>query len=544
MSFRHEGPDLLVRIGLVVLLILVQVPAGAAQGIAVDPGTITFNSTTGAAIVNRTVVVTALENVTDLYVITRDLYKADGSKVMPQQAIVAAVPSASMPNGSLRSVSIAFDIGDVSPGLYSGDVWLNSSPGGVTKIPVTATIRNDFWWPATLLVAGVVISYLLFTYNAGMKRRDEIERATRAIEDSAHNDHGLTDWRQYDRDRDADGNPQDGRQQSEYCSTIDYDIGRVREQLLLGNMQEIETAFNTLCADWAQWNKVRVDQVFLLGRFSRVVSGLNALEQQILNRGDPNGPGQGGFVPAIAEKRRELQKAFGALGPGGEGQATLQAFEDSIISADGLHSTLHELMGNLLEVVTLCRKSPTDSPAECGAQQMEDRWNDFKRLAGTGIDDFRKRVDADLKAVRSWSRNRQVTKGPSAVRTEGSEAQVDEQQNPPLTRGQWTGKSRRRRNSWDRLSKWVEINLGPPYRWLEGWLKKWTPWIRLKLYTVGTYAVTVAILAMAGFMQLYLANPTFGATAGDWITLLLWGLLAGAAADTISKNTRTGLGLP
>lgn len=80
--------------------------------------------------------------------------------------------------------------------------------------------------------------------------------------------------------------------------------------------------------------------------------------------------------------------------------------------------------------------------------------------------------------------------------------------------------------------------MGPPARWLQDR----GPGIRLILYEYGTYAVTVLILALVGFTELYLSNPTFGATLGDWIALLIWGLLAGAAADTIAKRTKTNLG--
>lgn len=53
--------------------------------------------------------------------------------------------------------------------------------------------------------------------------------------------------------------------------------------------------------------------------------------------------------------------------------------------------------------------------------------------------------------------------------------------------------------------------------------------LRLRLYEVGSFLLTVLILAGVGFSQLYLSNSIFGSLA-DYAGLALWGLLVGPFA--------------
>ena len=66
---------------------------------------------------------------------------------------------------------------------------------------------------------------------------------------------------------------------------------------------------------------------------------------------------------------------------------------------------------------------------------------------------------------------------------------------------------------------------------------------RLRLFTWASYGIAVALLAGAGFGELYVANATFGANAwGDYFALLAWGFGAEAARASIMEMVR-GWGL-
>lgn len=67
--------------------------------------------------------------------------------------------------------------------------------------------------------------------------------------------------------------------------------------------------------------------------------------------------------------------------------------------------------------------------------------------------------------------------------------------------------------------------------------------LRLKWFTLTTYAVAVILLAGAGFGELYVTNATFGANAwSDYFALLAWGFGAEAARASVTEMLK-GWGL-
>lgn len=67
---------------------------------------------------------------------------------------------------------------------------------------------------------------------------------------------------------------------------------------------------------------------------------------------------------------------------------------------------------------------------------------------------------------------------------------------------------------------------------------------RLRLFTWASYTITVALLAGAGFGELYVANASFGANAwGDYFALLAWGFGAEATRAAVAQMVRNW-GLP
>jgi hypothetical protein len=67
---------------------------------------------------------------------------------------------------------------------------------------------------------------------------------------------------------------------------------------------------------------------------------------------------------------------------------------------------------------------------------------------------------------------------------------------------------------------------------------------RLKAFTLGSYVIAVVFLAGAGFSQLYVDQPTFGANPSkDYFALLAWGFGAEATRDAVTKVVQ-GWGLP
>ncbi len=63
---------------------------------------------------------------------------------------------------------------------------------------------------------------------------------------------------------------------------------------------------------------------------------------------------------------------------------------------------------------------------------------------------------------------------------------------------------------------------------------------RLQVFTLSSYAIAIIFLAGAGFSQLYVDNPTFGANPWkDYFGLMAWGFGAEATRDAITKVIQT-----
>ena len=79
----------------------------------------------------------------------------------------------------------------------------------------------------------------------------------------------------------------------------------------------------------------------------------------------------------------------------------------------------------------------------------------------------------------------------------------------------------------------------PEERIPEQLFPKTKPEKRLWLYQFGSLTVTAIILFLLGLSELYYSNPTFGASASDYITLILWGLFVGPVSGAIAGKAST-----
>jgi hypothetical protein len=156
--------------------------ACAEQGIIANPGNLTLAGSTFSA-VNRTILLTAEENVTDLRFVSTDLTTPEGT-VFPSSFVQATIIESSMANGSIQSIPVMFNLpGDpFAHGNYSGELWISDSGGGKTTIPVSLVLKNGWVAPFFLLLIVVCISMAVYYYGIGGKERDEILKATATLQ--------------------------------------------------------------------------------------------------------------------------------------------------------------------------------------------------------------------------------------------------------------------------------------------------------------------------------------------------------------------------
>jgi hypothetical protein len=487
------------RIGLLIGLLLVYSisPIDALDRFTVDPHGITFNGTAGNVSVTKMLMITAADNVTGLSIFATDLQESRGARSIDSEAIGVPQEAFNISNGTVRQIPIRFDYSRISSGIYSGEIWLTSPTGGTVKVPVASTIKDDPTLPAIVLVAGVVIAFLLFTYGSQLKRRDEILRALIRIEEESREDVELEEDVMLDDPQGA------GKRKNPYCDLIQYDIKRVREKLDIGTTADADTALTTLQNDWNSWNTSQPRLIPLFGAISQMTKDLAALEKQILNDGRESSHSEvKGTVTAIVEIRTALLAKFENITADAGGKDV----HAELIHATESFNLLNRAAIGIIRLDRACTDRANRSE-KCG--KVQEWWDLLKVTKLDGIKTLSDEVEKDLTEVERIEK--EVTFGGS-------------------------GQDRLFEGGYQALQDLVVPEIPSIAEKRRRWIEKVKVWFRLSLYRYGTYAVIVIIISMEGFKLLYLSNPTFGSSIEDYISLGLWGLLSGSTAQTISQN--------
>jgi hypothetical protein len=478
-------------IGIITLFLII--PVSAEPGITVTPGAINFTATSDS-VITRSVMVTAKENITSLKLIPQDMTDGTGAGVVHQDDIYYSHITSTMINGSVQPVPVNFNLAGATGGRYAGELWFSYSDEGVVIVPVTATIKAGWFLPFVVLIAGIIVSYSLFCYGKRYKRRDEITKMVEIIENNANQDKLLKTPVVFGRSGEND------KKTNIFYDQICGDIIRIREKLDFNEITEAESWLTRLQSSWDSWNTNRTNLVGFYDSFEKLVVNLNELELKIVNKREEDGKDEKYAnttteVPAIKEIRENLQEKFKAIQTGTD----VKDLKDEANKFD----TLNNALSNIQEIEKILKR-PGDSKNE----KIDELWKKLQNVTLDQVNSVKQEIDEKLKDV---SKDHVQSLHPiySATETPGAKHTKTFDFKEPDTRKE--------------SSKWAGVRL---------WLYDW-----------GSFTVTVAILAMAGFSQLYLSNPTFGATPGDWITLALWGLLVGPTADAVSEKTKGTVGI-
>ena len=204
----------------------------------------------------------------------------------------------------------------------------------------------------------------------------------------------------------------------------------------------------------------------------------------------------------IKTLREDLQDKFSAVCLKDTGQELAK----SIISYEKICNSLLRVVERLEYLESLCATKETNSCPLC--KTLPDVWNNLV------LTDDPQKPDTLLKDVETWIEtvskcDDKKTKGAAAGMVRAPELALLEGGELPAAEIPRKGK---------------------------------VAALHLNLYKYGTYAAAIILLVIYGMFQFYVANPTFG-SANDYMNLGLWGLVAGASADAISKKVKASAGL-
>ena len=468
-------------IALVALLLFPAVHA--VEGFSVIPSSLNITGTAWT-IESRTLNVVANESVTGLELTAFDLTKADGNGVIRQQFINTENYTNSMAAGAVQKIPVTFNLGNVSSGSYSGEIWVRSSNNSRVIVPVTMTLKDDLNRPALILVFAVIVSYGLFVYGSRFRAGDEIRRTLRLIRESFDRDKDCLKHK-YRYDRDDAHEPQ---KCTTFYDQIKSDIEQAEFNLEIPDVPEAEKFMKNAQKNWTSWTSQRPQLLSLFSDFNDLIENLNAMEDLI----DQNTTGAGTPVRIISLLRKNLQKQFNRV----IDEQGSQNLDEAITKNGGYYNDLYGIIEKIEYLQKLCKGKDCQPCTDFKEKRIWYALTDI--TAEQGIDIVKSDIETIFKDAL--------------------------EQCPPVIRS-------------TQLLRVFERRLVPQRIPVVG-----DPTLRLLLYDWGMFLVTVSALAMAGFFQLYLSNPTFGSLS-DYITLALWGLMAGPSADAITTKAKTTVGI-
>lgn len=177
---------------LLLLLASSVIAAAQAPQPVLSPAQVTIAGESGA-LLQRTILLHLPPNATDIRFVAQDLLTTDGTGVLPAAAIRADIPAASVQSsatvtGSVTlplSMALTVDLRGVGSGAYTGDALVYyAQPGSaatptpvqltVESLGLTVNVKAPPWWPATVLLLGLLLGLGLTTYREQLAPVDRL----------------------------------------------------------------------------------------------------------------------------------------------------------------------------------------------------------------------------------------------------------------------------------------------------------------------------------------------------------------------------------
>lgn len=452
----------------------------ADSGITASPANLTIGGSRDDVPV-RTIILTASQDITDLSFLAPDLESSTG-KTFPATLIRATRFSSQMTNGSNQPVSLRFDLPKApDTGSFTGEIWV-SSANGTTKIPVTVTVRDGWLPPLVVLVAGVLVSLLMWTYETRGKKRDEILQAVGYLCDAMKLDTDL-------------GISYEGLP-NPFSKSLNDTLKHITQKVFAGDLDDAATLLQDAKKTWDTWNKQKGGWIDAGKNFEGFFELLKEREASFLS--DPAIPdtlrGSSKRVRYLKEMQEFITTKFKKL----HEADTPEAFKSMLADQTRKEQQFHNLYIRMTKLAYTCEFLKKNCPP-CRLLPL---WTSFMDQG----------IDSDLSSLG----NDITTKEEEVARCDDSGAMAAIRREEPakpftITPAPAPG-ARERVYDLARL--------------------------RLKFYRIGSFLVTLVILVSIGYSQLYLADPTFG-SPGNYATLALWGLLAGSFSEALIRKTGT-----
>ena len=534
---RSSLPGVLVGL-LVTVLIATAIahPLNAQGAITVEPNQLTLTQQRGA-VVERTLLVQAETSLTELDVIALDLSNQESGAQIPGSAITIDLEATSLAAGDRLQVPVRFDLAQIPAGDYQGDLRITYAGGSLT-IPVTIQVKDPPWLPLITLVAGVALGIGVSNYRARGRPRDIVMVRLGQIRTQMKADQKLQTL----------GTPFETR--------IESDLTEAEIALEAQQWEEAQTAVDRAYTLWSQWRQARPDWLAQLNVYTDFIERLQEIDTDAAYISDlrqsaedhyqdiPNMAGPQAFRAQLESlvdraedflRMRRRIRTLASLSTVAAAQADV--YRDRLKGFDPLASDFEsqrtELESEIEQVIVEARRTQLE-------QQVEHYQRAIRRLP----EDTRSELDEKLRTLREEIETLEPGDEAGYVRTLNRVTGMADEIPTSTTRGGefevlrsgdlgfpgGIAKAAAVSPEMDRMAitlpgvrvKSLDAQIGTAGRRL-----RWFTWI--------TYGLAVTLLALAGFVELYEGQSTFGsAGVADYFTLLAWGFGSEATRSAVA----------
>lgn len=391
----------------------------------------------------------------------------------------------SLPGGETLNGKVNFYLAQVPAGSYSGQVLFTSGTRYLAALPITLNVRQPWWWAGLALALGVALGLWLSFYKETGRPRYELISRIGSLKKDLLEDQQLAHWF-------GPGLLPVIHLAETALEKRNFTEGAVQA----GKAEQYVASWKAYdCNDWLkQLTYLRDD---LLPRLKALL---------------PSGFGKQLLVQAEDLLARAAE------------QASPQALKERLQATEAVlarHATLQE---GVRQLETLIHRLPPKTPPEKAAA-VQVRHAELKARLEAQVpvnEDAWKSLEQDL---------RRLMDDVCQLIKEYSERLPDD--------------------GWGKMDLWQEVQAVAARVLPDVGCKEAVSVDEgqraaraILFWTVVSYALGGALLALAGYATLYLANNTFGAQPlTDYGGLLLWGL-TGQAGFTAVADWIRGLGLP
>lgn len=351
---------------------------------------------------------------------------------------------------------------------------------GALTVPLTVTVKDPWWLPLPVLFVGVGLGVVVSRYRAQGRPRDQVLMRVGQLRAQMRGDADLVE---------------------PFQARIEAHLVDVESGLQAENWEGARAAVERAEAVWTRWRKGREDWLAQFAYYAELVESLQK---------EPDAPYIQAVRRVLEDTRREA--------PEMEGPPKLRKRLDAVARQINRYRRLES---QLDELNALRNRLPAEQTEQ--AEQWRVKTLGFQRR----LHDLDPNDEAAYGTLQKEVEEAISELGQQIAQADRLESAVT------FSKG---GRD---------LGAVVRHLFAPPPAAREITEEATTGAARrLRCFTWASYGIVVALLAGAGFGELYVANGTFGANAwGDYFALLAWGFGAEATRAAVTEVVR-GWGLP